>query len=663
MHAEPTSCLKIGALALTVVILAACGGGDSTAPMQGQDARLRPLAASATAPDATALFDWAERSYPVLFPAGPQNQSVNYEGRTYTVRYYPGTQNHLGVSGDEVYGLGPFTGGALQSFGRLGDWSCEVLGQTCLSGSVASAGAWAGATVEARCVGTGGAGMATASAAAGSDGRYTLAVDAASLPCVVRATAVDGAVLHSVAAGSATRSTVHLTPMTDLAVAYFSGTTPAAAYADFSAASAPAFTPPALQTAASAVLQTIKTAGVDFTQSSDFFGATLQPGSAGNAYGQALAQLAAKQAQNIAQARLVDAILRTRADARAAGTPSLPAEALLRPAAATCAGLRSGTYRVVISDPDNKETTLIVDAPGLRLTAADGTVRTLEADGKCHFKEAGGSEYAVTDAGVVVGRLQTPRGFRGAVMFPEQPITVAEVAGSWNGLALEDATADGEGYIHSSTLTFGADGRLGALTYCGKDAGKVASDCFSANSAAAGMPDVRLSINANGGLTVTNTTDNWTSRTFYYRTGSGDLLSAEGGHLTLATAKRSIELQAVGSVSEGWQAVVGTNYQVAGAMTPFKSTVRSQDAANRLILRDAVIDFTTGVTRPERVESDRFREGYRHRIPETVTASNGASVNVGEWVALPLRGSGVIAVGVLGGTQSLILTAQAGTAP
>lgn len=666
MHTKQTVRPKAAALALAIATLAACGGGESTEPMQAQDAKRRALATPAAVPDATALFNWAERSFPALFPAGPQNQSVTVDGKTYTIRHYAGTQNYLGVSGDEIYGLGPFTGNMLQSFGRLGDWSCEVLGQTCLSGTVASATAWAGAMVEARCLSASGSTVVTASATTTADGRYTLAVEAASLPCVVRATAADGAVLHSVAAGSGSgsRSTVHITPMTDLTGAYFSGFTPAGAYAGFSAAAAPQLTASAMQTAASAVLQTIKTAGVDFTQSSDFFGAALQPGSTGNAYGQALAQLADRQTHNIPQARLVDAILRTRPDAKAAGTPSLPADLLLRPAAANCAGLRSGTYRVLLSDPDEPHATVTIDAPALTLTGSDGTSWSIEADGKCRFKEAAGSEYAVTDAGIVVSRLETEnRIFRAAVMFPEQPITVAEVAGSWNGLSLEDASADGEGYIHSMTQTFGSDGRLSALTYCGKDAGKVASDCVSVNNAAEGLPDVRFSTNADGGLTLTNTTDGWTGRSFFYRTGSGDLLYAEGGHLTLSTAKRSVELQAVGSMSEGWQAAIATNYTVSSAMTPFKSTVRSQDATNGLILRDAVIDFTTGVTRPERIESNRFREGYRHRIAETVTASNGSSVNVGEWLALTLRGTGLTAVGVLTGTQSYILAAQASTAP
>ena len=119
-------------------LLASCGGDDATQADKAQTHR-RALAADAPTIDATALFGWVETTFPSLFPAGPQNQSLVYEGKTYTLRYYPGTQNYLGVTGSDIFGLGEFTGNALQAFGQLSDWSCQVLGQTCLSGVAASA--------------------------------------------------------------------------------------------------------------------------------------------------------------------------------------------------------------------------------------------------------------------------------------------------------------------------------------------------------------------------------------------------------------------------------------------------------------------------------------------------------------------------------------------
>jgi len=71
-----------------------------------------------------------------------------------------------------------------------------------------------------------------------------------------------------------------------------------------------------------------------------------------------------------------------------------------------------------------------------------------------------------------------------------------------------------------------------------------------------------------------------------------------------------------------------------------QNTVRSFDAASGIYTRDAVVNFTTGVTQPERIELNRFLEGFLHRIPEQVVDSAGATRNVGEWVVLPLPGMG-----------------------
>ena len=97
--------------------------------------------AAAASVDATTLFDWAEWKYPELFPKGPSNFSVSYLGVDYTVRAY-GNGNYLGVtiSGD-IFGLGAFTGNALQGFGNSADYAaqvradaCKVNAQTCLAG-------------------------------------------------------------------------------------------------------------------------------------------------------------------------------------------------------------------------------------------------------------------------------------------------------------------------------------------------------------------------------------------------------------------------------------------------------------------------------------------------------------------------------------------------
>ena len=645
-------------------LLASCGGDDATQADKAQTHR-RALAADAPTIDATALFGWVETTFPSLFPAGPQNQSLVYEGKTYTLRYYPGTQNYLGVTGSDIFGVGEFTGNALQAFGQLSDWSCQVLGQTCLSGVAASAAAWSGATVEARCGGVGAAVTATTMTA--SDGSYALAINLANLPCMLRVTGSDGRQLHALAAGagSGTKSSVQITPMTELGIAYLSGRSPSQVYPSFPDSLPAATSTASARTAGDAVTATINAAGLDFSPVGDLFSAALVPGPGGNLHGQTLAQLAAAMTGGLTQAALTDAITRTTASAKAAGTPSLPVELLLRPAASNCSTLRSGSYRAVTSDVDEPFFLVNFDATTLRFTASDGSSSwTIQADGHCRYKENGGSQYVVSDAGVIASHLEMEGGIlRGAVMFPEQTHSLADIAGTWNGLALEDQSADGMGWIHASELTIAGNGQVTGLVYCGKDAGKLASDCLIATTAAQGLPNMAFSVNAAGGFNLTNTTQNYVDRTFLYRSGSGHWMSATGGHLSLGTPRRSRELPSVGLVQAFWNLGVSTGYVANSPLTEGHHTVASVDAAAGTYTRHTLINGSTGATRPERLEVNRFREGFVHRIPEAVAGSDGSAQTVGEFVALPLTGAGLNLVGILGGTQSYVLSILKATAP
>lgn len=83
------------------------------------------------APPATAsitnaqLFQWAQITYPALFPGTPQAFPVVYQGKTFDVRAYA-NGNYLGVAEGRAYGLGSFTGGALQDFGDMQALAAQV---------------------------------------------------------------------------------------------------------------------------------------------------------------------------------------------------------------------------------------------------------------------------------------------------------------------------------------------------------------------------------------------------------------------------------------------------------------------------------------------------------------------------------------------------------
>lgn len=102
-------------------------GRDAVAP----SVSLGTLAAATAPVDPATLFDWAEWVYPTLFPKGPQNLALDYQGVSYTVRAYA-NGNYLGVTpGGDIYGLGPFTGNVLQGFGNSASYAAQVQADTC----------------------------------------------------------------------------------------------------------------------------------------------------------------------------------------------------------------------------------------------------------------------------------------------------------------------------------------------------------------------------------------------------------------------------------------------------------------------------------------------------------------------------------------------------
>lgn len=140
------------ALALAAaVLLAACGGGESprtasqtfadalaSTPAPARSDRLRALGAGSGSTSAAAgpitnaqLFQGAEAIFPTLFPTNPPPATINdlpYQGRVFQVKAY-GNGNYLGVSSDGiVWGLGPYTGGALVQFNTVQSYADLVCG-------------------------------------------------------------------------------------------------------------------------------------------------------------------------------------------------------------------------------------------------------------------------------------------------------------------------------------------------------------------------------------------------------------------------------------------------------------------------------------------------------------------------------------------------------
>lgn len=120
------------ATAPATAALAAGPAPQDSAPRAGTDRRSlagtdrRALAAGDTI-DATDLMNWAERTLPQIFP-GPQQNVV---APPFIVRFYPATQNYIGIRGNEVLVLGPVSGGQLLTVGTLDALACTVKIETC----------------------------------------------------------------------------------------------------------------------------------------------------------------------------------------------------------------------------------------------------------------------------------------------------------------------------------------------------------------------------------------------------------------------------------------------------------------------------------------------------------------------------------------------------
>jgi hypothetical protein len=248
------------------------------------------------------------------------------------------------------------------------------------------------------------------------------------------------------------------------------------------------------------------------------------------------------------------------------------------------------------------------------------------------------------------------------VMFPEQSIDVAALAGEWNTLALDRTTNGGPIHLTSSTVAFNAAGTLTAMTFCTDVVG-----CVVGGSGGVALPNITVTARADGGFDFTNTSDGYTDRLFAYRAGGGEIMAvilAPAGHVSFATRKVARTMPAVGDVNEGWQIGFVPRAQAPFYAAPFpvshfKGTAATLDVANAKFDRTSVIDFTNNVTRTETLALNTPRDGYLHRLPATVTASNGTSSTISEWVGLPMRGMGFTAVGVLQSNQLFLSATQA----
>jgi hypothetical protein len=522
-----------------------------------------------------------------------------------------------------------------------------------LSGTAASRAALADAGVEARCAT--GRGVSTTR----SNGGYDINIERGALPWALRvvkrgsdSTAVT---LHSVTSGPASETTAaitataNITPATELVVASLAGTAPATYFEQFEsapAAAAAVATTANVQNASTAVVDTLKAGGVDLSAAGNVLTAALVPSAgstAGNAYGQVLETLDTRVTAGgttlVALAEAVAAASSVSPPATTSAAATLPAASLLQTAAANCSALRSGNYRFLgLPSLGAGGAVVALDAAALTIALPNGAIK-LTANGNCRYRTPTNGEMVVSPAGVLVGQGDVAP-YRLVMAFAEQKHKVADLAGDWNGLGMNNQQGVKKPFL--LVMSYNSAGRLtrgvlseGALT---------TTQVFNEQQ----VPVMGFSLNSAGGFNLTNTTDtpNWTDRVFAYRSGSGELMKVQVNDdslVLLSTRKRILTAPVLGSVSDTWNLFMTPQATSPSALSQSYNTWVSVNGPDNYT-RNAVLNFTTGVTRPEVILRNNPQDGFSRRQAATVSSSDGATSSVSSWVAVGLRGMGISSV-------------------
>lgn len=499
-----------------------------------------------------------------------------------------------------------------------------------ITGTAAKGAALAGAKVDVKCVGVG-----LASATAGSSGAYSLTLDGASLPCALRATGTEGSVFHSAVAddGQGGSHTANITPLTEMMVAKLAAASPASFFDGFTGT--PVLTPTAMTQAAD-YLKTALAGVVDLSG--------VDPATDTLAVGNALDQKIEAVAARLAEAGVTLPAL-TAAIAANPGAPHV-ISAPLAPAAAECAWLKSGRYRVIDpyeSDPQFRAAVIEIDAVARTAKVPDGTTVSFVSNGACQFTADSAEETTrvmVSSAGVLVVYSQsktTPERFI-SIGLPEQVLPLSDLSGTWN-LATWGPLAPANFVAMAGETTIDAGGNVTALSGC----------LGLAPCAPAPTPFPKLTPNATQGGFDVSIGGLPSGRAFAFKTMAGKValvnIDNDGGFM-VGMRKESLGAPAaVGNVTHYRQFQLNGDGSI-GNLRDDTNTVTASDAAARTITR-----LRSSDSRVDTLTLDMPRDGLRYRAPNSCTVG-GAPLNCSETVQLPLQGMGITLVMSVGITPA-----------
>jgi hypothetical protein len=491
-----------------------------------------------------------------------------------------------------------------------------------VTGTAATGAALASAAVTVKCAAGGG------STTAGADGRFSIDLGTAiTLPCVLQA-ASSSTVLHgALAAGTV----ANVTPLTELGLARAAGGTAASLYDNFDATAQSRVNAAGLAAALEALRSALQ-GRVDIA-TTDPFSVTFAVGDAHDQQLDALTASLAKAGMDLPG--LAAALV-------ASGTTPGSVATFLQPAAAACAGLRSGRYRLV--DPnvtDASATLATVDAEALGLTLPGSTAAVPLTDTRfCSFSfpdVSGNSRLLVSPSGLSV-LLRQRSGSATAqtdvsLLVPEQTLPVSELAGTWNVMKYSREDPDQPLVAQLSSVSIAADGTTNQVSTCKGIVCKADPATLPAPWTA--HPD--------GGFVLTED-PTWQTRAFGFKTVDGHLslvlrLPSNSG-VAAAARQEALALPAVGETTAFWDFTVDTDGYVfvggtgASAVTSAKVSVTAVDPATQVVTRQRVDG------RVDQQPQNQPLAGTRYRSTNSCTLS-GVPANCSGTLTLPLPGTGM----------------------
>ncbi|WP_337442052.1 hypothetical protein [Cupriavidus necator] len=502
-----------------------------------------------------------------------------------------------------------------------GDGGSSAPAATKISGTAAVGAALGNATVQAKCAS--GNGAATTAA----DGSFTISIDGTPRPCVLSVKAPDGTTLHAmVEAGTGATATANITPLTELVTASLAQGNTNAFFEQFDTSAQARLTSDNLTNATQAV-RLVLSGVVDLTSIDPLKDPLVAANgaNAGNAQDKLLDQLGKRlESSKTTLAELSSAV--------ASNAGAAAVQTALQPAAASCAGLKTGKYHV-LELGKTAATAGDMDAAALQLKVGTEVISfTANASEACRFTVPSGATtdtMLVSKSGLSV--VLPPAGTLDrlpALLIPAQALTVADLAGNWNGLGYE---RDGSSPYASTRVTFSLDG-----------AGKVTADadCTGLDSCAAWLPDEfpTLTVDPDGGLNVTTKTGAERAYAFKGTDGQVVIVFTHGDGFTMATRQIARALPAVGAINVSWDTTV----------FPVDSNPASPDGISATTASSArVTAVDTQANTYTRERDDGRADTWKLNTPLNGLRYRAPTPNASEAIAMPIGSTGLsVSIGV-----------------